>query len=947
MKQTKTDLNIFMIPSIEEMLAAPVEHYPYNKSFEEAENDPIICCHTSGSTGAPKPIQLTNHYFAAYDNHRKLPEVIGRGRNVDYATFDTADCAPYYNTFPPFHIAGIIAQGMIPILYNTTVLLGPVHKPPSGEICNEIMKRVKLHSIYTPPTVLEQLLLEEGGLERAGKLDFIIFSGGPLAPSAGDQIAPVVDLGQYIGSTEIGIIPGILPKAETWRFFEFHPVFGCKLEHVTEDQFELTVPHDASLDWIRPAPYRIEPDVWRTKDLFKQHHEKPYAYRFHGRADDICVLSNGEKFNPVTMEAIIQGAPFLSGALIVGQGRFQAALLVEPKGDTPPGAAHDELVEKIWPWVQKANIDGPAHAQIFRSKILVTSPDKPFVRAGKGTIVRAKSTEAYNEEIEALYVDKIEDPNTLHGLPELSPPFTVQKFEDFICAYLGSLLSWDVKPSDDVFVLGMDSLQTNQVVNGLKSRLHSQVSDLSAISPKAVYHNPSPAALAQFCYDSITAPSAVAAAEDTDPRRTERMEALVQRYTKDFSTKKRKAEQESPKPTRRSSRKASQQDTVMNGVNGVNRSSHDAITVLLTGSTGTLGQNLLEALLSDKKVAKVHCLDRSAEAETRHRQSLERRGLTKLLDDSKVIFHKATFGHPEFGLKSSPYKKLVIEVDVIIHNAWKVNFHHQLESFESEHISSIHNFIQWAQLSPRQPRIVFVSSLASVSQWPLHHTGPVPEQPLDNYNVAQALGYGESKHVAERILQEAAYRADVKTSILRVGQIAGSTKSSGTVWGKAEYLPSLIQTSLALGRVPETLPGDIDWIPVDTLAHIIADIVDQAQDAPTPQIFNIVNPHSTKWETLLPILQEHRTADAALVPVSFNDWTRLLRKIDSNNQRELDSMPAAKIIDFYEGLQQDDAKHGGRLLCETSNGTSVSKTMESLKPISPDLMKIWLKQWNY
>ncbi|KAK5172165.1 uncharacterized protein LTR77_003803 [Saxophila tyrrhenica] len=917
LKQTKMDLQIFEIPSIENTLASPTKHYPYDKTFAEAENDPIICCHTSGSTGAPKPIQLTNHYFAAYDNHRKLPQIKGRGRNVDYATFDTPDCAYYYNTFPPFHIAGIIAQGTIPILYSTTVLLGPVHRPPSGEICNDILKQVKIHSIYTPPTVLEQLLLEPDGLGRAGQCDFIIFSGGPLAPSTGDMVAKVTDLGQYIGSTEIGIIPGILPSPETWRFFEFHPTFGCELEHVTEDQYELVVPHDDALDWIRPAPYRIAPSKWRTKDLFKQHHEKSYAYRFHGRADDIVVLGNGEKFNPVTMEAIVQGAPFLSGALIVGQGKFQAALIVEPKEEAPPGESQDKLIETIWPWVQKANVDGPAHAQIFKSKVLVTSPDKPLVRAGKGTVVRQKSTDAYSEEIEALYIDKLEDPTTIEGLPTLQPPFTAEKLTAFICAYLSTLLSWEIKPHDDVFVLGMDSLQTNQVVNGLKSRLHSQA-DISFLSPKAVYHHPTPASLAQFCCDSLSANRMEDGAVDLEAERVKRMEEMVLRHTKNLPRP--LADRAAPKATRTSPRrkKARTDAGVTNGINGA---LSGPITVALTGSTGTLGTNLLQELLEDEAVSKVYCLDRSAEAERRHKKSFADRGISQLLDNSKAAFLKISFGPSNFGLEDPAFKTLVSEVDVIIHNAWKVDFNHQLESFEAEHIRSVRNFVDWGHQSPKHPRILFVSSLSSVSQWPVHHTGPVPETAMEDYHVAQTLGYGESKHVAERILQNAAMQSNVNVGILRVGQIAGSTRADGTIWNPAEYLPSLIQTSLALGRVPETLPGVIDWIPVDVLSHIIIDIVHGTRGTDKLQVFNLVNPRTTSWDHLLPAMQKYRaSSDTPLLPISFADWTKLLHRVDVNNKQELAAMPAAKLIAFYEGMQQDDDEHGGRLLCETANG---------------------------
>ena len=600
-------------------------------------------------------------------------------------------------------------------------------------------------------------------------------------------------------------------------------------------------------------------------------------------------------------------------------------------------------MDKIWPWVQKANIEGPAHAQIFKSKVLVTTPEKPLIRAGKGTVVRQKSADAYMDEIEALYLEKIENPETVHGLPHLRLPYTIENLQHFICTFLSHLLSWDVKAKDDIFVLGMDSLQTNQVANGLKSRLISQIPDVSWITPKAIYHNPTPASLARFCYDCIKTGHGVNGDVETEKQtqRVRRMEKLVERYTDDLPS--RHPDERSPVATRISPRKRTKLDHITSGIHG----SKGSMGIALTGSTGTLGTNLLQCLLEDDTVTKVYCLDRSATAESRQKKSFRSRGLSKLLQNNRVVFYKATFGAPHFGLETAVFNEMLDDVDVIIHNAWKVDFNHQLESFETEHIRSVRNLIDWSIESKRHPRIVFVSSLSSVSHWSLHHTGPVPEEPVDDYDVAQTLGYGESKHVAERILQAASSQSGVPVAILRVGQIAGSTSSNGTTWTKAEYLPSLIQTSLALGRVPDTLPGAIDWIPVDTLANIIVDLVQGFEGGSELEIFNLVNPRITKWESLLPALERRSTAESPLSPISFVEWTELLRKIDTNNKRELLAMPAAKIVEFYEDLQRDDEQYGGRILCETRQGRELSKTMQDLEPISEELMEIWLKQWGY
>lgn len=43
-----------VIPSLEELLNMDeVPHYPYDKTFDEAKNDPFVVLHTSGTTGMP------------------------------------------------------------------------------------------------------------------------------------------------------------------------------------------------------------------------------------------------------------------------------------------------------------------------------------------------------------------------------------------------------------------------------------------------------------------------------------------------------------------------------------------------------------------------------------------------------------------------------------------------------------------------------------------------------------------------------------------------------------------------------------------------------------------------------------------------------------------------------------------------------------------------------
>lgn len=101
---------------------------------------------------------------------------------------------------------------------------------------------------------------------------------------------------------------------------------------------------------------------------------------YAGRRDDVLVLSTGEKFNPVAFEQKLLSHGLLSGALVVGQRRFQCALILEAKDI----ASSQNVIEEVWPVVEEANIAAPAHGKIQKQMIMQTKASKPFPRAGKG-----------------------------------------------------------------------------------------------------------------------------------------------------------------------------------------------------------------------------------------------------------------------------------------------------------------------------------------------------------------------------------------------------------------------------------------------------------------------------------------------------------------------------------------------------------------------------------
>lgn len=804
-----------------------------------------------------------------------------------------------------------MALVVLPIYSTTaTVVLGPADKPPTGHLASQIMQQYQLRALFCPPTIFEQLVQESEGLEQAKRLDFLLYAGGPLSTNTGNLLSQVTDVCQFYGSTETGAVPALVPQRTDWASLEWHPSYGVDMQPSEDDAFELVLQRNPKLEGIRSLSCNF-PDVgeWHTRDLFRPQPGKPNLWRFHGRKDDIIVLSNGEKFNPVPSEAIIAGHHLLSAALIVGLGRFQAALLLEPKAET--GINRDSLIESVWSTIEQANAQAPGHARITRSMIVVADPSKRFERAGKGTVIRKMTAEKFAPEVEALYS---KDDSGVSG-PRLGATNDLGAIQDYVRACIGSSFTVpSFGEEEDLYVLGLDSLKTVEIAGLLKSGLVDP--DKSWLSVQTMYANPTIRSLSEVIQKRLNR-KANSSDEDHDLEklRITKMASLVHKYTQDLPIA----------PSRKSQLLQSSK-----------------LNIALTGSMGSFGTYLLRSLLDDPKISKIYCLNRFANAREKQEEGFARLSLPHDLSSPRVEFIRAEYSQSNLGLTEPQCKELTSNVDIIIHNAWKVDFNHSLESFEPVHIRGIRNFIDWSVSSSRHPQIIFISSISSVGNRNSVHSGePVAETPISNHHSAQKMGYGESKNVAECILDIANKKSGVPVSILRVGQIAGPVTVAG-VWNRDEWFPSLIKTSQSLGCLPSYLPN-ADWIPVDILAAVVLDIAHFTLKTDHAWVYNIVNPTSTPWTSLNDTVLKRLGPQIKVVELSA--WIHMIAQVSQSDAGELAAKPAAKILDFYREFEGEEV--AGSLKYSTAHGIAASTTMAKLEPVSARWMNVWLDQWGY
>lgn len=130
-------------------------------------------------------------------------------------------------------------------------------------------------------------------------------AGGPLSQSVGDLVSGVTSVCQLYGPTETSQKPMLVPLAEDWAYMEFHPSLKLEMRPMgSEDGVCELVHHmDPTTENVAALNHNMpEATEYATRDLFMPYSTKSGLWRFHGRVDDVIVLSNGEKFFPVPME---------------------------------------------------------------------------------------------------------------------------------------------------------------------------------------------------------------------------------------------------------------------------------------------------------------------------------------------------------------------------------------------------------------------------------------------------------------------------------------------------------------------------------------------------------------------------------------------------------------------------------------------------------------------
>jgi thioester reductase-like protein len=862
--------------------------------------------HSSGSTGFPKPIFLTNRQCLA--NFKK---------SFNLRSFCTS---------PLFHSHALMEFGRA--LYTKAAMYWVNHSQPITSVnLLEAMQTVKPQMVSAVPYVLKLLAEKDEGIAALARTQLVMYAGSSCPDELGDRLVNRgVNLIANYGATETGqIMTSFRPMADKeWSYMRcWSPV----ADHVLFDEIAPGVFECVGLDGLpSKGPSNSKPpfspsnpeNSFRTADLFTRHPDpkKSNYYKYLSRLDDRITLVNGEKVLPIPIEGSIRQGGLVREAVVFGLQQTMPGLLVFRSEEKGLELSDEQYLDAVWPTIEAANAKAETFARVIRDLVVIKDPDCLYPKTDKGTFIRAQVYQLFAKDISGAYQKLNAEDNgsakKAMSIPELEE-WLLTKFQKDLRIPLPD-------KTTDIFSAGVDSLQTTRIWRAIKQELDLG-SGSDSLGQNAVFEQGTVEALANHLYQLR-----MGGDSSKEEDETVIMEELIEKYSK-FTT-------HFPGTT----------------------SQPEKEVVLVTGATGNLGAYIIAELVRKPSVAEVWALVRApgqAVAGARIMQSLASSNV-ELSNDELAKLHAlpSDLSQPDLGLSAHDLGHLLSSLTTVIHSAWAVNFNLGVRSFEQQHIRGTHNLINLCLRThfSSPAKFFFCSSVSTASGTP--KPASIAESAVENLNHAQGTGYGRSKLVTEHITRNAMLKTGMHARVLRIGQLSGDRTSA--IWNDTEAIALMVRSALTVGALP-ALNEQPSWLPVDACAEAVAELAlsgPKGTEGPSPAdhdlVYHLVNPRTFNWAAdFLPALKRCAALPAFDI-VSPQEWLRRL----AGSEQDASKNPSIKLLDFWQ------AKYGKAVAATDATTLPAGLTFETARtlqdctalrdveqPVEHGLVERYAEQW--
>ncbi|KAH8690646.1 hypothetical protein BGW36DRAFT_432439 [Talaromyces proteolyticus] len=280
------------------------------------------------------------------------------------------------------------------------------------------------------------------------------------------------------------------------------------------------------------------------------------------------------------------------------------------------------------------------------------------------------------------------------------------------------------------------------------------------------------------------------------------------------------------------------------------------LVVVLTGSTGFLGRNILHKLIASPHISTIHCVA------VRDRSKLIK------FPPSKITIHMGNLTQPRLGLPEDTSRRLFLEAHAIIHNGADVSFMKSYSSIRTANLGSTKELVRLSLQHGKGTRIHFISTsgVTLIDGRELH------EEPLgDNHprNSTGINGYVVSKWACEKYLENASAATGLPVTIHRPTIVIGPDAP------RLDIMHNVLYYSEQLRCVPQ-LPSLERWfqfVDIEEVAQEIgAAVIAHADRVDTMQYKNITGKEEnvTKMDRFGHYMETNKgyTFDHT----SLNDW---------------------------------------------------------------------------